>query len=790
MTILNTNNSVLYDGTDVQKIFPFTFKIFNKSDLRITLITGNISKILSLNTDYFIRGIDFDIGGDVELVIAPTRHQKLLIDREVNSLQETSFRNLGNFYPEAHEDAFDKVYMLLQYISWLSEHSIHESKIYPGHWDFEKMESLNVPFPNRMDGVANPEYVMQKINEAIGAEWGAELKYWDGIIQNGVYEYTISGAEIKDTKPYRVVLAGIPQRPDKDFSIVIADNQVDSKIVFVPPTDLSKWPVGKNWWSICTGKAVPIGDAPWYRYEEVVTQDKTSFTPPVVFAKGMVFVDDKYQPTAKYTIPDNTNSIVMKVPVTAGQTFTAYLNIRLDQIVDHHDLDNPVKRIKGNLGSWKTGPDVVLDLVSDFGGAKKNGDPLEKFEVAKAVQDSEATSLKQVKDLIGDSGPKIEIITFDTPAVIFPLGPLADNTLVDIPVAALGIPDGSLVNVNFSAYPDQSGTNTPQVYIYGLITHGDSLAIASRNTCNFMCAGRDEREDRKDYIILFAGSGQVQAMVQAGKVRVSRTKADGANQCNFTAAISSYIKGAGHVTPIPPGSLEAIMTTKKSSNSTICEPDAADKGTLTPRNMGTNKINLVSGGKYAGIEIKFDTLAPSVALPYDYIYMMLGGREFSAGADSAKQEFYNGVSEEMLAFYDAMATADPDPKGIRFVPYLDTATITTALISGEPSDYAALRGFDLTHGALTPNKIEGYEIVSYYAQYGILVELRFKGDLQPFDFINVTIDKKQYRFTKKSNKSYGLETTGSANHNIAAWFQNNVGVARPTTILQAPRKNA
>lgn len=192
-----------------------------------------------------------------------------------------------------------------------------------------------------------------------------------------------------------------------------------------------------------------------------------------------------------------------------------------------------IKRISGNkTSSPHSGDDVELDLESDFGGAKKNGDSANNFSVKDASSPQHAVSLKQLEEATTGAS----YTPFSAPIVIHPKAQLPSNIVVNLNVSGHGIPDGALVFVNFTAYPDIAGTARPNEKIYGLINHGDSNTMATGDNANFECAGEDNASRT------FGASGQVSVVVKNQRINVSRTKADGKDQCYFSAAISGWLK--------------------------------------------------------------------------------------------------------------------------------------------------------------------------------------------------------------------------------------------------------
>ncbi|WP_259556263.1 hypothetical protein [Vibrio harveyi] len=223
---------VMLDCDGVNTRFSFPFKVLSPKDLKVYVIKGESVTELVMTADYNVPGFDWLNGGDVVTNSVYDNLSKIYIVRQPNLLQETSFRNLGAFFPGAHEDAFDRIYMILQNQGYATERALIHDDF--DVWDFEGNQSKNVPSPNAGDSVANAAFVLQEIGKAqLDTTYVAPI-YWDGTVAAGEYIYPLNGADVEDEKAYRVVLDGIPQRPKKDFLIhVDKDNPTNSSIEFI-----------------------------------------------------------------------------------------------------------------------------------------------------------------------------------------------------------------------------------------------------------------------------------------------------------------------------------------------------------------------------------------------------------------------------------------------------------------------------------------------------------------------------------------------------------------------------
>lgn len=111
-TVVDHND---YTGNGVTTSFPYTFRIFKKTDLAVSVVDLNENiTVLVLDTDYTVTNAGGYNGGNVVLTTPLTNGWQISIARELEPTQETDLRNQGKFFAEVHEDAFDKLTMLIQ----------------------------------------------------------------------------------------------------------------------------------------------------------------------------------------------------------------------------------------------------------------------------------------------------------------------------------------------------------------------------------------------------------------------------------------------------------------------------------------------------------------------------------------------------------------------------------------------------------------------------------------------------------------------------------------------------
>ncbi|WP_270529581.1 phage tail fiber protein [Klebsiella pneumoniae] len=161
MTVSTQVSRNEYTGNGATTQYDFTFRILDQSYLLVqTIDTSENLRTLVLGTDYTVTGVNRYPGGKVVLSTALPTGYKISIERSTPVTQETSIRNQGGFFPEIHEDAFDKLTMLVQQMfGWWSGLALKKPSWLANYYDAQNNRIRNLRDPSQAQDAATKNYV-------------------------------------------------------------------------------------------------------------------------------------------------------------------------------------------------------------------------------------------------------------------------------------------------------------------------------------------------------------------------------------------------------------------------------------------------------------------------------------------------------------------------------------------------------------------------------------------------------------------------------------------------------
>jgi hypothetical protein len=115
MTVSSSVNRNDYAGNGSTTNFAVSFRFLQNSDVKATLRDALSNETLQVEvTDYTLTGAGDAGGGTLVMIVVPPTGTTLTIQRDVPATQETDYVENDEFPAESHEDALDKLTMLVQ----------------------------------------------------------------------------------------------------------------------------------------------------------------------------------------------------------------------------------------------------------------------------------------------------------------------------------------------------------------------------------------------------------------------------------------------------------------------------------------------------------------------------------------------------------------------------------------------------------------------------------------------------------------------------------------------------
>ncbi|MED8730484.1 glycosyl hydrolase family 28-related protein [Escherichia marmotae] len=186
MTVSTEVDHNEYTGNGVTTSFPYTFRIFKKSDLvvQVSDLNGNVTELV-LDTGYTVTGAGTYSGGSVVLPSPLAAGWRITIDRVLDVVQETDLRNQGKFFPEVHEDAFDYLTMLIQQCFGWFRRALMKPSLLAKYYDAKQNRISNLADPSLEQDAVNNRSMRNYVDAAIAGVvggFGWFIQYGSGAV--------------------------------------------------------------------------------------------------------------------------------------------------------------------------------------------------------------------------------------------------------------------------------------------------------------------------------------------------------------------------------------------------------------------------------------------------------------------------------------------------------------------------------------------------------------------------------------------------------------------------------
>lgn len=166
MTISSDIASASYTGNGVTQIFPVPFYFLVNTDLKVSqksAATGLVS-VLTLNSAYTVSGAGNEAGGSITILTAPASGDQIFVERDVDAVQETAYPENGIFPAASHEQALDRLTMLVQQLETADDYTLMRNPLL-GYYDVGGNRLSNIA-----DGTGpNDAVSLQQQTQAIAA---------------------------------------------------------------------------------------------------------------------------------------------------------------------------------------------------------------------------------------------------------------------------------------------------------------------------------------------------------------------------------------------------------------------------------------------------------------------------------------------------------------------------------------------------------------------------------------------------------------------------------------------
>jgi hypothetical protein len=256
MTVASTTNKTSSFAAGVSSL-PFTMPVFNQDDLDVLLVnaTTKVETKLTRGTDYTVTLLYSGAGGGtitldatlypLGIPVGSTGYVKRVLDET----QEIDLKNQGDWFPEQHEEAFDRAVMLIQQLQEQEDRALHTDNA-GTFWDAQNKRIVNLANGTGANDAVNLGQMQSgdaaTYTSAVAAAFAAMTawvisyiaSYWPSITPVSASDVVVPSTQqiaVNQTRIYfPVPIYGIILAADgefqgrvKDFNFTAGNNYVD-----------------------------------------------------------------------------------------------------------------------------------------------------------------------------------------------------------------------------------------------------------------------------------------------------------------------------------------------------------------------------------------------------------------------------------------------------------------------------------------------------------------------------------------------------------------------------------